>query len=848
MKQLTYEINFSLKDVLSGKLLTINKYVKEVGESVKQTTSFTEKFAQINSKLTAQNFAAIASVVENTASALEQLSGTGGNFEQSMADLSSITGIAGKELQSLNSEARKLGKDSGLGAAGMAESYKLIASNIDVAVIGMEGLNNVQKESITLAQASGMTMAESAQSLSGTLNQFGLAAKESNRVINVLAAGSKYGAAEIPDLAQSFKVVGAAASAMGLNVEQTAGAIEVLSKANLKGSEAGTALRNIILKLNTELGYDLSKTSLSEALDDLRPKLSDATFLSKTFGMENIAAAQFLIGNANAVAEMTEKVTGTNVAQEQAAIRMDTSTERAKRMAASIEDLKISFFDLTGGASMYAGVIAQQAVIVAQMLPLLTMMKAGILAVATAENMKAVATTAATTATKLATAATAMFNAVMSANPIAMVVLAVGALVAALIAAYNNSEEFRKIVDACWDGVKRFAKVIWDNLVIAFEKVKSVITSVWNTLVDFFGGTKKAEEATTELAGAQGDLAVSTTGAASAADKQAEAEARAKAAMEAKLQTIGGLEEKIKELEKAQKTVSDAEALNIQSQINKYESLLNTKKRALAGVGMETPDKIKGGSFGISAPDATVVPLKFDYSGVKEAQKAIVSFNESIWGSESIIGDWADNAGRNVQKLTGIFKEYTKMLQDDTVTGVKKTAAEIHMMGAAMDTMSGMVGGAAGSWIAYGANVMSAISAAIPALMALMSTTVANTAVTAADTSANVANAASKAVAANAGLGPWGWVAGVAAVGGIVAAMMSIPKFADGGIISGPTVGLMGEYPGAANNPEVVAPLNKLKSLMQPTVFGDGEVIFRIEGDALVGIYNKRNNKNRRVR
>ena len=55
-----------------------------------------------------------------------------------------------------------------------------------------------------------------------------------------------------------------------------------------------------------------------------------------------------------------------------------------------------------------------------------------------------------------------------------------------------------------------------------------------------------------------------------------------------------------------------------------------------------------------------------------------------------------------------------------------------------------------------------------------------------------------------------------AAVGGIMAAFGSIPKFADGGIVSGPTLGLMGEYAGAANNPEVIAPLNKLKELIQP--------------------------------
>jgi hypothetical protein len=51
-----------------------------------------------------------------------------------------------------------------------------------------------------------------------------------------------------------------------------------------------------------------------------------------------------------------------------------------------------------------------------------------------------------------------------------------------------------------------------------------------------------------------------------------------------------------------------------------------------------------------------------------------------------------------------------------------------------------------------------------------------------------------------------------AAVGGLF--NKAIPAFADGGIVSGPTVGLMGEYAGANTNPEVIAPLNKLKDMI----------------------------------
>ena len=41
-----------------------------------------------------------------------------------------------------------------------------------------------------------------------------------------------------------------------------------------------------------------------------------------------------------------------------------------------------------------------------------------------------------------------------------------------------------------------------------------------------------------------------------------------------------------------------------------------------------------------------------------------------------------------------------------------------------------------------------------------------------------------------------------------------IPQFADGGIVSGPTLGLVGEYPGAKTNPEVIAPLDKLRGML----------------------------------
>jgi hypothetical protein len=60
------------------------------------------------------------------------------------------------------------------------------------------------------------------------------------------------------------------------------------------------------------------------------------------------------------------------------------------------------------------------------------------------------------------------------------------------------------------------------------------------------------------------------------------------------------------------------------------------------------------------------------------------------------------------------------------------------------------------------------------------------------------------------------------AIGGVLSAFAAIPKFAAGGIVSGPTMGLMGEYPGAKSNPEVIAPLSKLQGMLDQGNGGGG--------------------------
>lgn len=95
--------------------------------------------------------------------------------------------------------------------------------------------------------------------------------------------------------------------------------------------------------------------------------------------------------------------------------------------------------------------------------------------------------------------------------------------------------------------------------------------------------------------------------------------------------------------------------------------------------------------------------------------------------------------------------------------------------------------------------------------------------------------------------------AGTAIAAGMIATQQAmilaagIPKYEKGALAFGPTLGIFGEYAGASHNPEVVAPLDKLRSMIEPSEEGiSGDVRFVIDGDKLVGILKRRNNQSKR--
>lgn len=142
----------------------------------------------------------------------------------------------------------------------------------------------------------------------------------------------------------------------------------------------------------------------------------------------------------------------------------------------------------------------------------------------------------------------------------------------------------------------------------------------------------------------------------------------------------------------------------------------------------------------------------------------------------------------------------------------------VSAMGGAMGSLGAAIDGATGAWLDYAGELLGSIGKMIQAILAMGW--------------ANGINASQQVPF------PFNLIALASTTAALAAAALSIPKFAKGGIAYGPTLGLFGEYAGASNNPEVVAPLNTLVNLLPDrTTNIKGE--FVLQGTTLVAAVEK---------
>jgi hypothetical protein len=269
-----------------------------------------------------------------------------------------------------------------------------------------------------------------------------------------------------------------------------------------------------------------------------------------------------------------------------------------------------------------------------------------------------------------------------------------------------------------------------------------------------------------------------------------------------------------KEIEK------NLDASKILKQYNDLPPTLNVIKDLISDIG-------KGAGFGVTTTVSQTAVADFSGFGIKNGV-----FNDPL-KPLATSASWA-TISQNVKDMDQNFQN----LEENRFQSLKEKANQVgEAVAGAFSSLANNVIGSLGLADDGFQGFIKGLLGTIAQLIAMM-------------LSAAVSQAIMGATASGAATGPAAVITTPAfiatAVGGVLSAFAAIPKFANGGIVSGPTLGLMGEYSGAKSNPEVIAPLDKLKGMMGGTgsqnINVGGE--FRIQGQDLV-VALQRAEKNR---
>ena len=589
----TWELRF--KDSLTSGISGVNKVIDTTEKRFNEVGKSLNKFSAID-------LMAIDQSAQQVKRGLEDFNGKFVSFESGLAEVEAITGVTGDGLETLGKKARASAEQFGGDATDSLNTYKTILSRLgpDIAK-SPEALEKMEHNVRTLSKTMGNDAVGSADALTTAMLQYGVdlsdpiaAQEEMARMMNIMAAGAKEGAAEVPSIAGALKVAGVQAKQSNVSFVETNAVLQSLAAGGKEGAEAGIALRNVLGKMAGEdvlpkeaaeklksLGVNMdvvSNTSLplTTRLRELKKAQGDATIMAQMFGTENAAAASIMLNSVDAQDALQKKIEGTNAAEEQAAIMMDTSAEKKSRMNAIFNDAKIAIGEYTTAMEPYVSAGANGVSVMANMTVASRGVKEGLSGVKTmlglasnASMLTTAKTVLMTGATGVATAAQWAWNAAMTANPIGLIVVGVVALAGVVALCWNKFEGFRNVLFKGWEMLKLFGNTIKTYVVDRFKGLLSGLSGVGKALMHFFKGEwseawKTGKQAVSDLTGvtaaknAYNNVKEGVPKAIAAGQKRSDANTAARKAEEAK-----GAESAVKLGKKATTAELDTKGLNL---------------------------------------------------------------------------------------------------------------------------------------------------------------------------------------------------------------------------------------------------------------------------------------------
>lgn len=281
-------------------------------------------------------------------------------FETSMNMIQAVSGATASQMAALSEQALQLGAQTAFSAGEAAQGMLELAK----AGLTVEQTQAAIAGTMALAAAGGLDLARAAEITANSLNAYKLSATEAAIISDVLAAAANSSSVDVVDLADALKMAGTVAAQNGVSFQDTATALAILGNNALKGSDAGTSLKTMLMRLTAptdaaaaamqSLGIaiynaDGSMRSFPEIINNLQSSLSGLSdeqrnaAMATIFGADAIRAASILVDNAGSSWDaMSAAVNRSGAAGELADARMKGLGGAIEYFRGSIDSLLIS--------------------------------------------------------------------------------------------------------------------------------------------------------------------------------------------------------------------------------------------------------------------------------------------------------------------------------------------------------------------------------------------------------------------------------------------------------------------------------------------------------------------------
>lgn len=339
-----------MSDIFTRLLLNADGFNKNLYQAQKNLRGFANTSKGVFGGLT--KFTSYAAAFVGISTSIHSAVTSNMEFEKSLSSLRSLTGVTADELNYFRTEAIRMGMDSTQSATQMVDAFKLIGSQMPELLKNKTALTQTAEAAVVLSEAAELDVPTAAKALTGALNQMGAGSSEASNYINILAAASQQGSADIPYLNKAIENAGGAASSTGVKFNELVAIIEAIAPKITDAASAGTNLRNIFLTLESSSDQNLrpSVVGLSTAIDNLSKKNLDAVQLTKMFGKESVTAAIAILQEKDSFDSLSKSIEGTNTAYDQASINNDN-------LAGSISKLHSAWESFINSMSKSNGII-----------------------------------------------------------------------------------------------------------------------------------------------------------------------------------------------------------------------------------------------------------------------------------------------------------------------------------------------------------------------------------------------------------------------------------------------------------------------------------------------------------